>query len=767
MVHEVGAEHVMPGSSVVVCMEKLLVAIYSDSHLKGSDGAATALSELFRLRGPTLSSQHLASFARKALAVGSQAVKSSKQHSAAVSAMVQAAKFDLKQVLGELLASEDELEQYLPHPQAVALRAFSAACVAAIVVDRSLGAMLVKILSEMLIEPEGASPDPKQYPSPGPGGYTSLRDMQGKEKASWREELVFLLRAREQLGEKGNEPWDPSRAGRDLPLVTMAQEAQRNVSSNVGTPLVSTGEKGGEKRPFSLRRLNQKRYAAKLLGDLLQEPGARVALEVNKHLLAAALAVRVGAIAIERSIDMDNPASLGAKGSLLADLFDDGALWPEIKATIQHYLTRNKLSSVEQALQTHDTWAGLGSVDYVLDSLISFSLSLFSALPEAGPELAQYLLPLLEPSQHASQRAASVLCFSALVMASDARPPLLLSLAAPTISLARDDSLPSHVRKHVICACSSLFASPEVMAGHGMELAETLLDCSASPLRALQYAAAEVLAGCLAALPLMEARDGEPLTAAKEREPLVEGERRLAPRVKLSIGLWLRAEDATLRASAATLAGALHTFIVPETADNRQLESHTGGPAAAAGQRHGASASGGPGAELGAMVEELLPFLLLALADSAHGVRIASKRAIRQLGMALYAPCSPITQLLQSSALDERWQTDHPLLLSSLLKLFHQHRPDDVQRYLNIVVSSPTKERAEMVAGIATLGGAFLRSSIAVDPVARQLLVLLEYPDLQVRCSAAQALQHFAPSKENSAEAASEGASEARQEGAE
>lgn len=49
---------------------------------------------------------------------------------------------------------------------------------------------------------------------------------------------------------------------------------------------------------------------------------------------------------------------------------------------------------------------------------------------------------------------------TALVMASDARPPLLLSLAAPTISLARDDSLPSHVRKHVICACSSLFASP-------------------------------------------------------------------------------------------------------------------------------------------------------------------------------------------------------------------------------------------------------------------------------------------------------------------
>lgn len=37
--------------------------------------------------------------------------------------------------------------------------------------------------------------------------------------------------------------------------------SQRNVSSNVGTPLVSTGEKGGEKRPFSLRRLNQKRYA--------------------------------------------------------------------------------------------------------------------------------------------------------------------------------------------------------------------------------------------------------------------------------------------------------------------------------------------------------------------------------------------------------------------------------------------------------------------------------------------------------------------------
>jgi hypothetical protein len=99
---------------------------------------------------------------------------------------------------------------------------------------------------------------------------------------------------------------------------------------------------------------------------------------------------------------------------------------------------------------------------------------------------------------HDSQRAAAAICFAALVKTADGKHDLVDSLTDHVVTLSRDESLPSHVRRHVITASTSLFGSPEVMRRAGKAMAEMLLDGSSSDFRALQYASGEVLPGPIA-----------------------------------------------------------------------------------------------------------------------------------------------------------------------------------------------------------------------------------------------------------------------------
>jgi predicted negative regulator of RcsB-dependent stress response len=225
---------------------------------------------------------------------------------------------------------------------------------------------------------------------------------------------------------------------------------------------------------------------------------------------------------------------------------------------------------------------------------------------------------------------------------------------------------------------------------------------------------------------------------------------------------WLRqAENGSLR-QPGMLDSATQLFFMCFNSRDPVLREVAAETAVTLAAEEAGGAGGGDDSRLGQCRHRVLRCLLLALADDLLAVRVATKRAIRSVGLSVLGWQPDVAALFASSALDERWKTDLASFFFEFLRLLELHQPEELPAYLELVTQSvPTLVLWSQICIVCAVAGAILRirsSRSAVSQATTALVKLLQHPDSRVKCAAAEALVFFRVAPEPQHEHADTGA---------